>query len=421
MKKFFLIIFTICNVNAYSQTYPFFDNFESYTSLTTLGTQGGYTSNMDIYPYGIGSSKALVAQMFSFGSATRTTTTPLVGPFTATTQVSFSYKIMAQNAPIPSSYTMTLGDSLNIYVNVGPSSFLIGTINSSNQTPSSSFQNLVIPSDPQAAGFSSTFKIAVIRATGNEFYVDMDSLLIGDAGGVSGISVTTEVTNVSCYGNCNGVIQTNTTGGIPPYSFVWNTGDFDEGLVELCPGTYTLTVTDSNGDTYVSTTTITQPDSLIATVSVVDASSAGATDGSIAFSAQGGTLPYYFSIDYGVNYSQNSAFNNLAVDCYYPIVRDENNCIAGFDSVCISFSNNVSNIEIDNFNVYPNPANTFIQLTLNNNSRIEIYNSIGQMVIAKKILFINQRIDISMLTIGTYYIRVKNDKNTIVKYFTVNR
>ena len=111
----------------------------------------------------------------------------------------------------------------------------------------------------------------------------------------------------------------------------------------------------------------------------------------------------------------------MAVDCYYPIVRDANNCIATFDSVCVSFANDVSDIEINNINIYPNPANTYIQLVSNNYSDFEIYNTMGQMVFAKNHLTATNRIDISMLSVGSYLIRIKNDNNTQVKYFTINR
>ncbi len=46
---------------------------------------------------------------------------------------------------------------------------------------------------------------------------------------------------------CTGTAQVTASGGTPPYTYLWNSGQTTSGIFGLCPGTYTATVTDANG------------------------------------------------------------------------------------------------------------------------------------------------------------------------------
>ena len=74
-----------------------------------------------------------------------------------------------------------------------------------------------------------------------------------------------------------------------------------------------------------------------------------------------------------------------------------------------------SSIENKYFSIYPNPVTgkNFLNLnTLSEPQQIQIYNSIGQQI---KQMVVSQsvNIDISDLTNGTYFIRLKNNLGTI--------
>lgn len=51
----------------------------------------------------------------------------------------------------------------------------------------------------------------------------------------------------SCAGACDGSAEASAVGGQEPYSFQWSTGASTASIVGLCPGTYTVTVTDDLG------------------------------------------------------------------------------------------------------------------------------------------------------------------------------
>jgi hypothetical protein len=62
----------------------------------------------------------------------------------------------------------------------------------------------------------------------------------------------------------------------------------------LCPGTYTVTVTDANGCTTTGSTTITQPPQLNANATGTNVTCFGLCNGSATSAPSGGTGPYTY-------------------------------------------------------------------------------------------------------------------------------
>ncbi len=79
---------------------------------------------------------------------------------------------------------------------------------------------------------------------------------------------------------------------------------------------------------------------------------------------------------------------------------------------------NIDNEFANNISIYPNPANSFINI----NSQlgietIKIFNSLGQIVIEKNLKSDNINLNIENLDYGVYYINIiNNDKNAIFKF-----
>lgn len=57
-------------------------------------------------------------------------------------------------------------------------------------------------------------------------------------------------------GQCNGSIQSAVNGGVPPYSYSWSPAGTGPNPTNLCPGVYTLVVTDSVGCSITGTVTL---------------------------------------------------------------------------------------------------------------------------------------------------------------------
>ena len=62
------------------------------------------------------------------------------------------------------------------------------------------------------------------------------------------ISVVVTIIDAS-FGSCTGKATVSVSGGIAPYSYLWSGGQTNETAVDLCPGNYTVMVTDANGCT----------------------------------------------------------------------------------------------------------------------------------------------------------------------------
>ena len=71
-----------------------------------------------------------------------------------------------------------------------------------------------------------------------------------------GFSVELSSTPVSEPGAEDGSVETIVTGGIPPYTYTWNTGDDAENLNDVGVGTYSVTVTDDAECEATASTTV---------------------------------------------------------------------------------------------------------------------------------------------------------------------
>ncbi len=135
---------------------------------------------------------------------------------------------------------------------------------------------------------------------------------------------------VSCYNSCDAKGVVNVVGGVGPYTYSWDdVGIPANDTVDLCRGTYTVTVTDAIGCSTVATVEVTAPDELIYnSVTFTDTISCyGDTTGIINISASGGTGTIRYSIDGGINFQTNGLFENLPADIYQIQIQDVNGCI----------------------------------------------------------------------------------------------
>ncbi|MFM7021413.1 MAG: gliding motility-associated C-terminal domain-containing protein [Flavobacteriales bacterium] len=142
--------------------------------------------------------------------------------------------------------------------------------------------------------------------------------------------------NVNCNGNCDGDIQSIGVAGTAPYTYSWNSGPTTKDISGLCPGTYTLTVTDSKGCADDSTQVITEPAALSAFLldsTVITCN--GVCDGTATADASGGTTPFSY-LWYDSPGSQTTAKAlTLCAQTYHAQITDANGCK---DTAQVTFS-----------------------------------------------------------------------------------
>jgi large repetitive protein len=144
------------------------------------------------------------------------------------------------------------------------------------------------------------------------------------------VQLQTNSTNVLCNGGNDGTILIGATGGQGSYTYSFDNGTTYSAVnttLTNTAGVYQVCVKDIAGCTVCGSVTITEPAALTATI-VIDSTSCNATcDGLIAITAAGGTAPYQFSPDNGVNYAVVSSFNNICSGVKTVKVKDFNNCV----------------------------------------------------------------------------------------------
>lgn len=106
------------------------------------------------------------------------------------------------------------------------------------------------------------------------------------------INANSVITNVSCNGGANGVVDLNVTGGTTPYVYSWSNGAITQDIINLFPGVYNVTVTDFNGCTMASGGTVTQPPLLNASSAITTSINCNGGTGVVSVSASGGTPSY---------------------------------------------------------------------------------------------------------------------------------
>ncbi len=148
------------------------------------------------------------------------------------------------------------------------------------------------------------------------------------------ISVTTSIAQPPCYYD-NGTVTLEASGGTTIFGQYYVSKHGDDPLVlrqmpfvfSSLPGTYTAIIEDDNGCQTTHTYTVTAPPTIVFSASTEPVSCYGGSDGTIEFTASGGTGALEYSIDNGQNYQSNPLFENLPGGTYNLRVRDANGCM----------------------------------------------------------------------------------------------
>ncbi|WP_394774366.1 T9SS type A sorting domain-containing protein [Flavobacterium sp.] len=150
------------------------------------------------------------------------------------------------------------------------------------------------------------------------------------------LSATIMITPLNCD-NPKGSITVNAIGGSGSYEYSLNNNpnySFSNVFSGLSPGTYTISVKDSQNATISFIAIISALNSLNATALLtkeVDCVS----NATINVNASGGKRPYQYSLDNGVSYSSINTFTNINAGTYFVRVKDSLDCTAITNTITI--------------------------------------------------------------------------------------
>ncbi len=154
----------------------------------------------------------------------------------------------------------------------------------------------------------------------NNCQASEDSILVTEPDSL--IIQTTDIQNPYCYGNTDGSISINVTGGNQPYLYNWSTGSTDTTISNLSIGTYSITVTDAYNCETTTSYLLEGSDSLILSgTATVDEH----YQGNIDITINGGSSPYTYLWS---NQMTTEDLSELGAGIYAITVTDIHNCLA---------------------------------------------------------------------------------------------
>lgn len=134
--------------------------------------------------------------------------------------------------------------------------------------------------------------------------------------------------DVTCYQACDGTAQVNATNGTTPYSYQWDTNANNQTsptAINLCDGTFSITLTDANSCTDIGNVTISEPTELVISLTGTDVTCNGFCDGDATVTVSGGTPSYSYLWSDG---QQTATATDLCAGSYSVVVTDGNSCTA---------------------------------------------------------------------------------------------
>jgi len=171
---------------------------------------------------------------------------------------------------------------------------------------------------------------------------------------LSEITNTVTKVDVNCFGDSTGSIVAIASGGLSPYSYLWNTIPVhtDSAVTNLEEGSYILTVTDTNNCENEFLYTINQVPEIVIEVTV------NSTYILTASVLSGGTAPYTYQWnDAGgvISGATSSSYTVSSNGTYHVMVIDANDCKLSSDSFPYGEATAVIESALLTLSIYPNP------------------------------------------------------------------
>ncbi len=137
-----------------------------------------------------------------------------------------------------------------------------------------------------------TFTVAVTDAN------DCIAVISETVSNISGPTLTAAPTDASDCLSSDGAIDLGVTGGVPGYSYTWNTGATSQDISNLPSGSYLVTVTDANGCVEYMSVGLANAADPVLNIEITDPVNCGDT-GSVDLTISNGSSPY--SIDWSLD------------------------------------------------------------------------------------------------------------------------
>ena len=224
------------------------------------------------------------------------------------------------------------------------------------------------------------------------------------------LGVDVILTNLQCFNDCDATATAIVDNGTQPYSYEWTdpSQQLNQTAINLCAGSYNVTVTDANGCVTIGFVSIVNPDPIIVNVWQYEN----------MLEATTGFVSYQWLDDQGnpISGETSNEFFPTSVGEYSVEVTDSNGCTMISLPIYYNYTS-IINDEM-NFNIYPNPTSSTLFINgAAKISEVEIYNALGDKVIHHQNEYSAEilEFDLSNKTRGVYFVKIISG-NKLINY-----
>jgi len=238
-----------------------------------------------------------------------------------------------------------------------------------------------------------------------------------------GVTATLNITDATCNGDSDGIIQVVPTNGTGPYTYNIGSGaQSGDTFTGLSATNYSIDIIDGSGCTGTVSGTVGEPTAMSASYTVVD--ELNGNDGSINTTIAGGTWPYTYSWTGTGGFTSISGDpNGLVGGVYNVTITDANGCTLDINNIVVLSSVGFDENEIS-FNVYPNPSTGQFNLVLStvDNINLSVVDVTGRIIHQENLIGDSfYMINLSDKANGTYFIKVVINGNQIIKPIVIRK
>ncbi|RMG71361.1 MAG: PKD domain-containing protein [Bacteroidetes bacterium] len=184
------------------------------------------------------------------------------------------------------------------------------------------------------AGIYISDSLIWVQVTDSLGLIRRDSIMVDIAPVSPSVSLSV-LSPISCFGESDGALLAQGSGGSGPLDFLWDIqpAQTDPTLLNVPAGTYTVTVTDANGCSVTDSLSLSQPPQILVQVDTIIAQSCpGNADGAILITTTGGVGGFSYAWSQG---DSTQDLLGLQAGAFTLIVTDSSGCVIVSDTLTV--------------------------------------------------------------------------------------